>query len=412
MRALADAQADVLDAVPPLPIVSDALAAAGGLALAEAVRAPHDVPPFPNSAMDGYAVRGADAAAAPVELAVVEDVPAGSVPTQSVIAGTAIKIMTGAPLPAGADTIVKVEDVEEPGPGRVRLLAATAPGTSVRRAGGDMAAGALVFEKGVRLGPAHLGVLASLGVVPKVRRRPVVAVMSTGDEVVAPDTRALEPGKIRDSNRPQLVALLTELGVAIRDVGIVPDDEVLLRSTLEQAAKEADVVVTSGGVSMGEYDLVKQVLTELGSVEFWRVAMQPAKPFAFGSIAGTPLFGLPGNPVSVFVAFEQFLRPALLTMMGSSNVFRRRIRGTMDEGVATDPTKTVFLRVATEYEPDAGWTARRSGGQSSNMLSALARADALAVVPVGVGDVARGDDLALEMFRWPEQRTREEVLGE
>jgi molybdenum cofactor synthesis domain-containing protein len=412
MRPLAEAQADVLDSVPSLPVVSVPPGDAAGLALAEVVRALHDVPPFSNSAMDGFAVRGDDIAVAPVELVVLEDVPAGSVPNRPVTAGTAIKIMTGAPLPAGADTVVKVEDVEELGTGRVRVLAATAPGTSVRRAGGDMAAGALVFERGVRLGPAHLGVLASLGVMPEVRRRPVVAVLSTGDEVVPPDTQTLEPGKIRDSNRPQLVGLLTELGVVIRDLGIVPDDERLLRATLERAARETDVVVTSGGVSMGEYDLVKQVLMQLGSVEFWRVAMQPAKPFAFGSIAGTPLFGLPGNPVSVFVAFEQFLRPALLTMMGSAKVFRPRIRGTMDENVATDPDKTVFVRVATEYEPDSGWAARRSGGQSSNVLSALAGADALAVVPVGVGDVARGDDVVLEMFRWPEQRTREEVLGE
>ena len=275
-----------------------------------------------------------------------------------------------------------------------------------------MAAGTLVFENGVRLGPAHLGVLASLGVVPAVRRRPVVAVLSTGDEVVAPDTQTLEPGKIRDSNRPQLVGLLAELGVVVRDLGIVPDDSQLLRATLERAASEADVVVTSGGVSMGEYDLVKQVLTELGSVEFWRVAMQPAKPFAFGSIASAPLFGLPGNPVSVFVAFEQFLRPALLTMMGCTQVFRPRILGTLGESVSTDPEKTVFVRVAVDYLPAEGWVARRSGGQSSNVLSALAGADALAVVPVGVGDVAAGDDVTLEMFRWPEQRTREEVLGE
>jgi molybdopterin molybdotransferase len=275
-----------------------------------------------------------------------------------------------------------------------------------------MTAGALVFEPGVRLGPAHIGVLASLGVAPRVRRRPVVAVLSTGDEVVPADVVSLEPGSIRDSNRPQLVGLLSELGAAVRDFGIVPDDEPLLRETLQRAAAEADVVVTSGGVSMGEYDLVKQLLTELGSVEFWRVAMQPAKPFAFGTVDGTPLFGLPGNPVSVFVAFEEFLRPALLTMMGATKIFRSQIRGTMAEDVATDPDKTVYLRVATTYDPDTGWSARRSGGQSSNVLSALAGADALAVVPVGVGDVARGDGVALEMFRWPEQRSREEVLGE
>jgi molybdopterin molybdotransferase len=360
--------------------------------------------------MDGYAVRAADVEAAPVELPVVEDVPAGSVASRSVEPGTAIKIMTGAPLPQGADAVVRVEDTQ-PGEGMVRVLVPVPAGTAVRPAGGDLRQGERVFTAGTRLGAVHLGVVATmgLGTVP-VRRRPRVAVASTGDELVAPGVGDLAPGKIRDSNRPLLRGLLAELGVEVIDLGIIGDDRAALTEALERGAADADAVVTSGGVSMGEYDLVKQVLTDLGDVELWQVAMQPAKPFAFGSIAGTPLFGLPGNPVSVLVAFEQFVRPALLTMMGSAVCFRLRLRGLAGEDMHTDPAKTVFVRVRVRQE-EGLLVAYSAGGQSSNVLSSAAAADAFAVVPVGMGEVAAGDDVELEMFRWPEARTRKEVLG-
>lgn len=409
MRPLADAQRDVLSAVPALPPVRVPLAESHGLVLSEAVVAPSNVPPFANSAMDGYAVIAADTAAPPVTLRVLEDVAAGSVAEGAVAPGTAIKIMTGAPVPPGADAIVKVEDTE-PGVGQVLIKETVEVGTSVRAAGGDVAAGEVVFEAGERLTPPHLAQLASLGLpaIP-VRRRPRVAIMSTGDEVQPPDTAALQPGQIRDTNRPLLTALLGELGADVVDFGIVGDDETLLHDTVEKAAAEADVVLTSGGVSMGEYDLVKIVLRRLGTIEFWQVAMQPAKPFAFGHIEGTPLFGLPGNPVSVMVAFEQFARPALLHMMGATRLFRPRVHATMGEAIRTDPAKTVFSRVTAEHGPH-GWVARPSGGQSSNVISALARADALAVVPVGIGDRMVGDPVDLEMFRWPERRSMAEAL--
>jgi molybdopterin molybdotransferase len=243
-----------------------------------------------------------------------------------------------------------------------------------------------------------------------VYRRPRIAVLSTGDEVQAPETLHLQPGWIRDANRPLLVGLLGELGVDVQDYGIVPDNADLLRNTLHRAARECDAVLTSGGVSMGEYDLVKQVLTELGGIELWKVAMKPAKPFAFGTIEGTPLFGLPGNPVSVMVAFEQFVRPSLLTMMGSRYTFRPRTPGRLSHGVDTDPEKTVFLRVIATQQ-DGGWIAASAGGQDSNVLSAAANANALAVVPQGTGSMEAGDTLELEMFRWPEARTTAEVLG-
>lgn len=340
----------------------------------------------------------------------VEDLAAGRVATRRVEAGTAIRIMTGAPIPEGADAIVKVEDTE-PADGRVRVLGRAAAGTGVRPAGGDVQRGTTVFPAGVRLTPVHLAVLATIGVsAPPVRRRPRVAILSTGDEIQPPDTAELAPGWIRDSNRPLLAGLLAELGAEVVDLGIVPDDAARLRAALEEAAESSDAILTSGGVSMGEHDLVKQILSELGGVELWKVAMQPAKPFAFGVIRGTPLFGLPGNPVSVLVAFEQFARPALLTMMGCLRVFRPRLPGRMGESVSTDAAKTVFLRVTLRLEDDV-LVARSAGGQASNVLSAAALADAFAVVPVGTGPVGPGERVDLEMFRWPESRTKLEALG-
>ncbi|GBD83654.1 molybdopterin molybdenumtransferase [bacterium BMS3Abin02] len=410
MKPRREAQREVLTAVGRIDSVRVPLAEARGLVLAEPVDAPHDVPPFPNSAMDGYAIRAADLEGIPVELRVIEDVPAGSVPTHTVEPGAAIKIMTGAPMPAGADTVVEVE-VTEPGDRSVMVLASRAPGSNVRPAGGDMEAGARVFEAGERLTPAHLGVLASIGVIePLVRRRPVAAVLSTGDELLPPEVVAPTPGKIRDANRTALIALLADLGVGAIDFGIVGDDAVALRATLEEAAGTADAVITSGGVSMGEYDLVKAVLADLGTVAFWKVAQQPGKPFAFGQIEGTPLFGLPGNPVSVIVSFEQFVRPALLHMMGATALFRPQILGRITTAVSTNPARDVFLRVCTRIEGD-GLLADLAGGQSSNVLSAMAHADAFALVPVGVGDLEAGDTVTLEMFRWPEIRTMEVLDG-
>jgi molybdopterin molybdotransferase len=411
VRPLPDAQAEVLDAVPALGAKRVGVREALGLVLAGDVAASHDLPPFENSAMDGYAVRAEDVAQAPVALTVVDEVAAGGVASERVGPGTAIKIMTGAPLPAGADAVVKVEDTEAAGAERVLIKASVAVGTAVRPAGGDVPKGTVVLRRGERLAPPHLGVLASLGeAYPLVSKRPVVSIMSTGDEILPPETKELGPGKIRDSNRFLLRGLLEELGAVVVDHGIVSDDAGSLSRVLNHAARESDAIVTSGGVSMGEYDVVKEVFRGLGDVDFWRVAMQPAKPFGFGSLGDKPFFGLPGNPVSVAVAFEQYLRPALLHMMGATALFRPRVEGVIEESVRTDPAKVVFLRVAARYE-SGGWIARLSGGQSSNVLSALAAANAYGVVPVGVGSLEAGDSVSLEMFRWQESRTREEVLG-
>lgn len=408
MRSLLEAQREVLDAVAPLPVVTASVMDALGLALASDVAAPHDVPPFPNSGMDGYAVIAGDVAAPPVDLEVIESVPAGRVAARTVTPGTAIKIMTGAPMPAGADTVVPVEDSRGNG-GTVRLLAGRPRGANVRAAGGDLRAGEVVMVAGTRLDATRIAVLASLGVSPSVHRRPVAAVLSTGDELRAPDAVDIPPGAIRDSNRPLLRSLLLDAGCSIRDLGIVPDDEGALRHTLEQAAAEADIVVSSGGVSMGEYDLVKEALGGLGSVDFWKVAVKPGKPFAFGRLAGTPFFGLPGNPVSVFVSFEQFVRPAILTMLGARNVFRVRHPGRAVESLESDEQRVTFTRVAVDVANDGAFLVRSAGGQGSNMLAALSRSDAFAVIPAGA-EVRQGDRVELEMFRWPEGRSRGEAL--
>ncbi len=402
MRPLAEAQREVLAAVPTLPTVTVPVMDALGLVLSDPVVAPHDVPPFTNSAMDGYAVIGADVAEVPVTLRVVDDVAAGHVSEASVSPGTAIKIMTGAPVPAGADTVVKVEDTE-PGDGSVTILAATKLNAAIRPAGGDLRAGSEVFGAGERLTARHLAVLASLGISPSVRRRPLVAVLSTGDEILPPDADDLSPGQIRDSNRPLIKGLLDELGAEVMDLGIIADDQDALRAALAKAVGEADAIITSGGVSMGEFDIVKLTLRELGTVDFWKVAIQPAKPFGFGNIDGVPIFGLPGNPVSVMVSFEQFARPALLHMMGAKYLFRSLVPAVADEDWRTDPAKTVFTRVTADLV-DGVLCTRPSGGQMSNMVTALARADAFAPIPVGVGVVEVGDTVMLELFRSPESR--------
>jgi molybdenum cofactor synthesis domain-containing protein len=409
MRPLRQVQREILQRVPPLEEVRVDPKEAVGLVLAEPIVAPEDIPAFTNSAMDGYAIQAASVEAVPADLEVIGEVAAGSRATAAITRGTAFKIMTGAPLPDGADSVVRVEATEVARNSVVRILEEVAAGENVRPAGGDLQSGTRVFEAGVRIRPAHASVLASLGVAPLVRRRPVIAVMATGDELVPHSTSRLERGQIRDSNTTLMRTLLESLGAEVVDYGIIGDDLGVFETALGKAAASADVVVTSGGVSMGDYDVVKALLQDRG-VDFWQVAMQPGKPLAFGAVDERPFFGLPGNPVSVFVSFEQFVRPALLHMLGADLLFRDRIPGVLDEPVHVAAEKEVFLRVSTTRDDDGVVHARPSGGQSSNVLSALALAEALAVVPVGVGEVAAGDPVELEMIHRPEARSREEVL--
>lgn len=408
MKPVAEARAEVLGSMQRLSSAAVNVDESAGRVTAEQAIAEEYIPPFDNSAMDGYAVIAKDCTETPAVLVVNEDVAAGSVPSIEVRSGTATRIMTGAPMPQGADAVVPVEVTESRTRDEVRILESIQRGSNVRDRGGDTAPGDVLVDRGVRLTARHMAVLASAGIEPTVADLPTVAILSTGDEIVDHSTSELVPGTIRDSNRVLLKAVLGELGVRILDLGIISDDPDELREAYDRASKGADLVLSTGGVSMGDYDFVKQVLGELGSIDFWKVAMQPGKPFAFGSINDVPLFGLPGNPVSTFVSFEQFVRPALLHMMGATKLLRRQIVGTIGEDVRTHEAKMVFLRVLLAQDSDGTFVAVQSGGQGSNMLSSLANADAFAVVPVGTGSLSAGDDVTLEMFRWPEGRRVDE----
>ena len=403
MKTLEAARAEVLEGIKPLPSEPVSIWEALGRVLADDVVAASDVPPFPNSAMDGYAVRGSDVVEPGAVLTLIGEIAAGQASSQTVGAGQAIKIMTGAPMPEGADTVVKVEDtqaVEE----KVSIGPAVAIGTSVRSAGGDVERGARVFDAGTRLTPMHVGVLATIDVAEvMVHRRPRVAFMSTGDELIPPGGGELGPGMIRDSNRPMVSSLLREAGVDTIDLGIIPDDPDALRAALDEGSS-ADVIVSTGGVSMGDYDVTKLVLEGGSEVSFWKVAIQPAKPFAFGRIGDALFFGLPGNPVSVLVSFEQFLRPALMRLQGATRILRPQVSAVAGEAMVTDPEKTVFVRVIIDGEEDGPPRVISSGGQASNVLSAAATADAFAVVPRGVGAVEAGQAVTIELFKSPETR--------
>ena len=393
---LEDAQRMVLEACPPLPPVSAPFRQALGLVLAADVVAAEDVPPFANSAVDGYAVRAADLTDAPVELRVVADTAAGAEPyDQPVQRGEAVRIMTGAPLPAGVDAVAMVEDSERVGDDRVRLAVSVAPGAAVRAAGDDVRAGDTVFTAGTIVRPAVAGVLASINaatveVFPAAR----VAVMSTGDELVT-DGGPLRPGQIRESNATMLAPLLAEAGCIVEHRGTVPDDEDVLEAALREAAATCDAVVTSGGVSMGDYDVVKAVLGRIADMRWMQVAIKPAKPFAFGMLGGTPLFGLPGNPVSSLISFELLARPALRRMMGHHHVARRSVIGVVDVDLRRQQDgKVHFVRATGSFGDDGRCHVTPVGAQGSHQLAATALADALVVLPDGDG-VPAGADVAV-----------------
>lgn len=397
MIPLEEAQNHILATVPRLPAATVALADALGLVTVEDLAATEPIPPFANTGVDGYAVRAGDTAGAtpdsPVRLRVVDELPAGKAPTVPVGPGEAIRIMTGAPAPAGADAIVMVEDTAaEDGGGVVVIRKEAQPGDHVRAAGGDLNVGDPAFAAGSVLGPAHLGVVASLGqATVTVVRRPRVAVMSTGDELVPPG-EPLAIGQIRDSNRPMLMALVAQTGCEAIDFGIGVDDEAVISERLEKAATTCDAVVTSGGVSMGDYDVIKLVLGRIAEMNWWQVAIRPAKPLAFGMLSGVPVFGLPGNPVSSHVSYELFARPALLQMMGHSRRFRPVTPAVAAHDMRRRSDGKLHLdRVTLRRDEASGQLmAASAGGQASNVLSAMAASDGLTLLPDGSG-VAAGE---------------------
>ena len=386
MIQVQEARNVILDCCPVLPSRALPLGEALGCVTAGITVAGHDVPSFANSAMDGFAVRAADTAGAPVTLEVVGTAAAGSAPGVEVGPGQAVRIMTGAILPAGADAIVMVERTSPAGAGTVTIEVPAAAGDHVRHPGEDIRAGQTLFEPGTELGPGHLGVLASVGaetvdVVPKAR----VGVLSTGDELTSAPGE-LRPGQIRDSNRPTLLALAARAGCVPVDLGSAPDDEAAITAAVERGVAQCDAILTSGGVSVGDFDYVKVVLDRLGDMRWWQVAVKPAKPLAFGTVRGTPVFGLPGNPVSSMVSFELFARPALRQMMGHRELLRPELPAVADEALRRHADgKVHFVRVVATTGDDGRLHVRSSGGQGSHLLRAMAMANALAVLPDGDG---------------------------
>ncbi len=394
MIGLEEARRRVLDAVEPLAPEERSLELCLGLAPAEDVVAPRDVPPFDNSAMDGYAVRTVDVSRVPVVLDVVAVSAAGRPAPRGIGPGQAARILTGAVMVEGADAVVAVEETDG-GSDRVEIRAVPAPGAHVRRAGEDVSAGGAVLPRGTLLGPAHVGVAASVGRDRiLVRRPPRVAVVSTGDELVAPGTPGLEPGQIYESNSflvQGLVERMLPCGPHVTRRHM-PDHAGRIRGVFVELAGSHDVVLSSGGVSMGgEYDVVKSALSDLG-VEFWKVAVKPAKPMGFGILDGAMFVGLPGNPVSVGVSFEVFVRPMLRAMMGVAPAVPATVRGTAGEALRRgDDGRTHFVRVRYDTEGCVVST----GSQGSHILSGLAGADALAVLGPDVLEVPAGGSVEL-----------------
>ena len=398
-RSVEEHRAAVAELLDPLPTEQVALGDARGRVLADDLVAGVALPPFDNSAMDGYAVRAADIAGAsdddPAVLPVAADIPAGRTDVPALGPGTAHRIMTGAPLPAGADTIVQVEHTDA-GADRVRIFRAPGLGTSVRRAGEDVVAGAVVLPAGTVLGAAQIGVVAAVGVatVP-VRRRPTVLVLSTGSELVAPGT-PLRPGQIYESNGPMLAAAVQDAGGVAELLRFVPDDVAHLQRVLDErlAAGTVDLVLTSGGISAGAYEVVKEGLADRG-VEFVKVAMQPGGPQGVGRVDGVGVVALPGNPVSSHVSFEVFVRPVLRAALGHPHPGRPRVTAALGAPLTSTPGRRQFRRgmldaVDGPASRREGTTVREIGGPPSHLLAALARADCFFVVPEEVTELAAG----------------------
>ncbi len=396
---LEDAQSFVIGACPPLAPVTVSFVEAEGCVLADDVIAAEEVPPFDNTAVDGYAVRAADTSTPPVELPVVDEVAAGAATDRELGVGEAIRIMTGAPMPSGADAVVMVEETERVGDDVVRIGVSVEPGAAVRRAGDDVRPGDLLFPAGTVVTPVIVGVLASINartvsVVPRAR----VAVLSTGDELVE-DGGPLAPGQIRESNRKMLAGLLRESGCEVIDLGNVHDDEAALETVLRDAAGRCDAIVSSGGVSMGDYDVVKAVLGRIADMNWMQIAIKPAKPFAFGTLDGTPIFGLPGNPVSSIVSFEMLARPALRRMMGHRRLARQSLVAIADDGLSRRPDGKVHLmRVLADFHDDGRCHVRSARAQGSHQLAATALSNAIAIVPDGDG-MPPGGEVAVVLLQ-------------
>ena len=417
MLSVEDARDRILSYFRPLSTVDVPILDALGLIIAEDLVSDFDIPPLANSAMDGYAVRSADTAAASKYRAVLLPVngyiAAGDVPDRPLEPGTAMRIMTGAPVPDGADAVVPFEDTDEESRrqngseiSEIGIKIKAELGENIRPAGEDIERGETVVESGIEMTPGIIGVAASLGRTDvKAIRKPVIAIVSTGDELADPGEK-LDPGKIYNSNAFSIAAMAERYGAIAKIIGIARDSIESLESMLAEAVKY-DMVVTSAGVSKGDYDVVKDVLAKRGEIALWSVRMRPAKPLAFGALDSpdgrkVPHLGLPGNPVSAMVAFEQFGRPAIRVMLGKKSLPKPSIVATLDDPVHNHDGRRVYARVDVYRDDSGNYRARLAGNQSSGALHSMARARGLAVCPDEVASIPAGQEIEVEMMDWPD----------
>lgn len=393
MTTVAEASERILARIEPLTSKPVATAKAIDLVLSEAVTAPIDSPPWDNSSMDGYAILAADVAELPASLKVVEEVAAGAFPTRAITPGEAMRVMTGAPVPAGADSVIRREDTDD-GRDAVSVSSRRDAGKNIRRRGEDFHAGDILFDAGEEIRVPHAGALASAGIKEvRVHRRPKVALISSGDELVELEEFAPELAKTRivSSNSVTLRALLEEAGALPVDLGIARDDRASLIEKLSEA-KGCDLILTSAGISVGDHDHVRDAVLELGGViDFWKVRMRPGAPLAFGTIHGIPWIGMSGNPVSAMVTFEVFVRPVVRRMLGHRALFRRTIPVRIMKSITLAAPLMHFLRVVVTQNSEGEYGAELAGSQSSSVITAMARANALLILPGDRLEIAEGE---------------------
>jgi len=405
MMSVDEALARILAEIQALPTTQVPLSEALGLVLAQDIVAQEDIPPFSNSAMDGFALLSQDSqprAGQPPRLRVTGGVAAGYVADQAVTEGTTMRIMTGAPVPPGADTVIQVELTRSEGPQSawVEIMQAVPPGNNIRPAGEDMQRGQTILLQGNEIGSWEIGVLATLGWANVlVTRRPHVAILGTGDEVIDVD-EPLRPGKIRNSNSYLLEAAVCMAGAIPHRLGVARDTVESLREKFTEAI-QYDLIITSGGVSVGDFDLVKDIMTEQGHVDFWRINMRPGKPVAFGSIGKVPLLGLPGNPVSAAVTFELFGRPIIRKMLGHTRLLRPQVDVVVRDGVDERVMRRHYVRAWVEWR-DGRFVARTTGNQGSHITTSLLHANAFVIVPEGGVQIQPGGSAKAIMLTWPE----------
>lgn len=414
MLSVEEARDRVLSAVPLLNAEELPILQCLGQVLAQNAATNSDIPPWDNSAMDGYAVRHRDIAGAapdfPKTLAVIGQLPAGRWPDKSVMPHTAIRLMTGSPIPDGADTVVPFEDTDELyrknnhlSEDEISIHQDIPKGGSVRPAAEDAPKGKVILRKGAILGPSEIGLLATMGYATiKVFRKPVIAILATGDELLSPP-QPLEPGKIYDSNSYSISALVNQYGGIAMPLGIAEDSLESINRMLDQGLV-ADMLITSAGVSKGDYDIVKDILAKRGKINFWSVRMRPAKPIAFGVIKGPkerliPILGLPGNPVSAMIAFEQLGRPALLRMQGHENLEKPTIQAILEDSITNNDGRRVYARVVVT-ETNGNYYAKLTGPQGSNILTSMSKANGLAICPEHIQLMEKGKLVQVQMLNW------------